>query len=576
VAIALLAVGAMVGSLVGGLIGAAGLLVSTIVALGALVLAARAASRRRQHRLARELATDSVARRQELRVDQEERFRRCRRELGLLLEELGVPDAATAETLLTTVEQHTERLAQIEGELRGLGGAERDARRLAEARDQAQGEVDPLADGLESIDPLLDHLPTVLGRDASRQYLVALLNPAEMLFSGGTPQTFVTVDLDRGRLSMGETVDLSTAPGAAQPRYWRKVKGNPLHRGQMKPALATMAPDWEVSGNELANAWRSLRGRRLAGVVVIDVVAISRLLDVSGPLEVPTLGTLTGDNLVEKLIGSYDDYPQPAQRKAVNRALAPVFVDRLLSGNDPVGTGRVLGQAADERRFALYFRSPDEQAVFDDLGLTGRLSDTEHDYIGVFTQNKVPSKSDYWQRRTVSTDVAVRADGSARVRMEVEVHNDSPPYLQPVPDPREGYFTRWNTLSIAPFLPTGATFESVEVDGEPLPTSPRNFFGRYFIRPEVEFAPQARHTLAVTYDVPAAAVRDGDGLAYRLALDPQGMVDPQDVRVRVSFPRGYAVADRLPDGWSTRGGRVATYVTDALEAVESFEVLAHP
>ncbi|MBC2931633.1 DUF4012 domain-containing protein [Nocardioides sp. zg-1228] len=448
--------------------------------------------------------------------------------------------------------------------------------RLAEAAADARAEVDPLADGLDAVDPLLTHLPTMLGRNASRQYLVALLNPAEMLYSGGTPQTFVTVDLDRGRLSMGETLDLSTAPGAAQPRYWRKVKGNPLHRGQVKPALATMAPDWAVSGNELANAWRSLRGRRMAGVVVIDVVAVSRLLDVSGPLEVPALGTLTGDNLVEKLIGSYDDYPEPAQRKAVNRALAPVFVDRLLSGNDPVGTGRVLGEAADQRRFAVYLRSPDEQAVVDDLGLTGRLSDTEHDYLGVFTQNKVPSKSDYWQRRTVSTDVAIREDGSARVRMEIEVHNDSPPYAQPLPDPREGYFTRWNTLSVAPFLPKGATFDSVQVDGVPREVSPRSFYGRYFIRPEIEFAPQARHTLAVTYVVPAAAVDRDGALAYRLAIDPQGMVDPQDVRVTVRFPRGYAVDAELPEGWSSAGGRVARYRSDALESVESYEVLAHP
>ena len=330
----------------------------------------------------------------------------------------GNVDIDVLEDVIDDLRGVSTRLADAQAELADVA----DSRavvgdRLAEARDQAQGEVDPLAEGLETIDPLLDQLPKVLGRDASRQYLVALLNPAEMLYSGGTPQTFVPVDLDRGRLSMGETVDLSTAPGAAQPRYWRKVSGNPLHRGQMKPALATMAPDWEVSGNELANAWRSLRGRRLAGVVVIDVVALSKLLEVSGPIEVPTLGTLTGDNLVEKLIGSYDDYPDPAARKAVNRALAPVFVERLLSGNDPVGTGRVLGEAADERRFALYFRSPDEQAAFDGLGLTGRLSDTEHDYIGVFTQNKVPSKSDYWQRRTVSTDVAA-ARGRQRARAD--------------------------------------------------------------------------------------------------------------------------------------------------------------
>ncbi len=153
-AVALLAVGALLGSLVGGLIGAAGLVVCAIVALGALALAFRAASRRRQHLLAHHLATDSAARRQELRVDQEERFRRRRREQGLLLEELGVPDAAAAETLLATVEQHTERLARIEGELRGLGVAERDARRLAEARDQAADDTERAGHALAAMGEL--------------------------------------------------------------------------------------------------------------------------------------------------------------------------------------------------------------------------------------------------------------------------------------------------------------------------------------------------------------------------------------------------------------------------------------
>lgn len=488
----------------------------------------------------------------------------------------GNVDIDVLEDVIDDLRGVSTRLADAQAELADVA----DSRpvvgeRLAEARDQAQGEVDPLADGLESIDPLLDHLPKILGRDASRQYLVALLNPAEMQNSGGTPLTFMTMNLDRGRLTLDEPVDGEEAPGIAVPRYWKKVKGNPFHRGQMKVALATMAPDWRVSGNELANAWRSLRGRRLSGVVAVDVVALADLVGVTGPLELPRLGALTKDNLVERLVGSYDEFPKNEERKAINRSLAPLFSELLLGG-DPLEVGRSLGRSADGRHFAVFFRDVEEQAVFDDLGLTGRLSDTEHDYIGVFTQNKVASKSDYWQRRAVTTDVALREDGSARVRMEVEVHNDSPPYLQAGPDPRLGYFTRWNTLSIAPFLPTGSSSISAKVDGTPIEISPRNFYGRYFIRPEIEFAPQARHTLTVTYDVPAAAVRDGDGLAYRLALDPQGMVDPQDVRVRVSFPRGYAVDDALPEGWSTRGGRVATYTTDALEVVESFEIVARP
>ena len=107
--------------------------------------------------------------------------------------------------------------------------------------------------------------------------------------------------------------------------------------------------------------------------------------------------------------------------------------------------------------------------------------------------------------------------------------------------------------------------------GDPL----RDFFGRYVIRPAIRFAPQARHYLEVTYDVPAAAVRRGDALAYRLDLDPQGMVDPQAVAVSVRFPRGFTPGTDLPAGWTAKG-RVATYRTDGLETSESFEVLATP
>ena len=157
--------------------------------------------------------------------------------------------------------------------------------RLGDARDAALEQVDPLADGLEAAQPLLDVMPRLLGESADRQYLVALLNPAESSYSGGTPLTFVTMNFAGGTLTMGEPVDTSTARGIGQPRYWKKVKGNPFHRGRLNVLTSTMAPDWSVSGNELANAWRSLRGRRLAGVAVIDIVALADLIALTGPLD---------------------------------------------------------------------------------------------------------------------------------------------------------------------------------------------------------------------------------------------------------------------------------------------------
>jgi uncharacterized protein YhaN len=58
-----------------------------------------------------------------------------------VLVDLGVPDVAAAEAQLALAEQHTERRSQIEGELRGLGVEDRNARRLEEARDAAASAV---------------------------------------------------------------------------------------------------------------------------------------------------------------------------------------------------------------------------------------------------------------------------------------------------------------------------------------------------------------------------------------------------------------------------------------------------
>lgn len=447
--------------------------------------------------------------------------------------------------------------------------------RLGDARDEAADQVKPLADGLATAEPILDELPLLLGANADRQYLVALLNPAELRYSGGTPLTFTTMNFDKGRLTIDDPVDTTTARGTGQDIYWKKVKGNRFHRGRLKVLTSTMAPDWSVSGNELANAWRSLRGRRLAGVAIIDVPALADLIALTGPIELPTLGKLTSDTLVEKLIGSYDQYPDPEARKATNRALAPIFSERLLSG-DPLETGKVLARAADERRFAVFLRSPQEQAVFDDLGLTGRLGAGDHDYIGVFTQSRVPSKSDYWQRRVVRSDVDVREDGSAHVRLAVDIHNDSPPYLREGVDPRFGYFTRWAGISVLTMLPEGAEFTGGSVDGKSITVHRSNFYGRTFQRQSINFAPQARHELVVEYDVPSVAALDASGaMTYQLAIDPQGTVNPQGVDVRVRFPEGFLV-DSLPPGWQGDGTRSATFRTDAFETSEVFKIGARP
>jgi DNA repair exonuclease SbcCD ATPase subunit len=120
--------------------GAAGSILAAVLVLAAVLTlgqVARIALRRRQHGLAMQLAADAASRRLETDAEQQERFRRRRRELEALLGSIGMADVGAAQELLASVEQHTDRLAHIEGELRGMGVEDRNLRRLGEARDEA-------------------------------------------------------------------------------------------------------------------------------------------------------------------------------------------------------------------------------------------------------------------------------------------------------------------------------------------------------------------------------------------------------------------------------------------------------
>ncbi|WP_310529137.1 DUF4012 domain-containing protein, partial [Nocardioides sp.] len=476
----------------------------------------------------------------------------------------GQVDIATLRRLVDNAGAAQDELTQARSALEDIEASGPGSGRLATARDEALEQITPLHDSLTATMPVVRQLPDILGAEGERKYLVAILNPAELRYSGGTPLTLTPVTVLDGRISFEKAVDTESNSAMFQPRYWRKVKGNPFHTGRMRVLNATIAPSWPVAGQETLNAWRSMRGRNMAGLLAVDVVALARLAELTGPMDVPGYGQVDGSNLVKTLVGSYDEFADDAQRKETNRALVSLFVDRLMGSGQLPDKVRALAESARGRHFAAYFRDQDVQGALAGLSLSGDLSETEHDYLGVFTQNVVPSKSDYWQSRRLRSDVRLRPDGSARVALEVEVHNDSAPYAGPEPDYRQGYFTRYATLSIGSFLPRGAEVDAAMVDGAPVDFTVGDYFGRPFVRHTIEFDPQARHVLRLEYDVPAAAVLEDGELTYRLDLDPQGLVRPEAVSTTVQFPKGFSI-DALPAGWIASGDRAATWSDDALD-----------
>jgi hypothetical protein len=446
------------------------------------------------------------------------------------------------------------------------------------ARDEARARIDPLRVTYDQAAPVFDALPDVLGAGGERTYIVAIMNPAELRYSGGATLTLVPMKITDGKVEFEDTVTNEDVSAGAEKIKWPKVKGNPFHRpGKTRVMSATFSPYWSQSGEELLRAWEVRYGQRADGVIAVDLQALARLMALTGPVEAPGVGELNSTNLVQVLAGSYDTYDSPDQRQAINAAVVPAFREKLFQGGQFAEKFNVLSTAAKGRHFALYFRDDRVQQAFVHRGLSGDLSESDHDYIGVFTQNINASKADYWQRRIVDSDVKLAADGSAKVTLTVTVQNPSPPWVHaddpdPSQDPKFGYYTRWAGNSVAVFLPRGAQVQG-QATIRNLPFKPivRSVLERPYFSRKVLLEPGSQAVLKVTYTVPDAATVDGDSLVYALDIDPQATVNPEAVNVTLHLPQGYGLSE-TPAGWAMLDGRTLKFTGGAIDESLRFAV----
>ena len=455
----------------------------------------------------------------------------------------------------TRIGPHLDRamsdLDQVHGSTPFVGGS------VSHAKDTALGYLQPLQETYAHTAPVLQSLPSLVGADGPRTYLLAMLNPAELRYSGGATLSFTTLHFDHGVASFGATENSDDLYGHGDYQRWTPVRGNVFHRHpHARVTNATFSPWWSVSGEELLRGYSKFAPQQhLSGVIGIDLQGLARIFKIAGPVQVPPYGTFTGDNLVQTLAGSYDKFASTAQRHQLNAALVPAFRQRFFEGghmSEKVGS---LVRSAKARDFFTYFRDGSVQRSFAALGLSGDLSPTTHDYIGVFTQNLNGSKADYWQHKQITSHVRLRDDGSAAVHLRVKVTNAAPPYAGVGTDPRRGYFTRYLGALLGIFLPNRAGLGNVTVDGLAQGVALRHpsvadVHNRPYFHTTMMIDAGQSSTVDAAYTVPQAAEVTSDGaMTYQLDIDPQPTVVPENLAVDVTWPAGWSPSGPLPAGW---------------------------
>nr|WP_241742032.1 DUF4012 domain-containing protein [Microbacterium yannicii] len=327
---------------------------------------------------------------------------------------------------------------------------------------EAVDEVDALlGDARTATDALANAtalLPSMLGAEGPRNYLVLFQNNAEWRSLGGIPGAIALVHTDNGTISM--TAQESSTD---YPRYDTSV----LPLGEEVEAIygerpgrwlqnVTQVPDFAVSAALAREMWaREHGGQQVDGVIAIDPVTLSYLLEATGPVTLPTGDVLTPESAVPLLLNEvYKRYPRPADQDAFFAAAAAAVFDALTRGDiDPATLVGALTRAGDENRLLLWSAHEDDQQVLADTTLAGGLprSDAAASRFGVYLNDGTGSKMDFYQTASstvawATCDLGASGEASGDAVLTVTVTNTAPADAATLPR----YITGGGTYDVPP------------------------------------------------------------------------------------------------------------------------------
>lgn len=294
---------------------------------------------------------------------------------------------------------------------------------------------------LDALALTLRVLPALLGEAAPRRAFVGFTNPSEVRGLGGIIGNFTELEASGGTVRqtrIGRDADLNAQGRPARERTLQAPPGYLQTWGEYGPQVlwqnVTLSPDGPAVGQAVADLYPQSGGSPVDVVALIDTNALAALLELTGPVTVPSWPEpLTSANATQILgIEQYQRYGDDLDRRTTFLSeLTKTTFDRLLD-LDPARlrlAAKCLGRAVQDRHLVMWSPRPEEQLVFQRLGATGALPQptAEEEVAGVVLNNAGGNKLDwYLGHATKVTRSFDSSTGDQLAQVTTTLTNDAP------------------------------------------------------------------------------------------------------------------------------------------------------
>lgn len=256
----------------------------------------------------------------------------------------------------------------------------------------------------------------ILGEKQAKKYLLIFQNNSEARATGGFIGTYGVLDLDQGRIKNLFIDGIFNLDGQLNEKI---IPPEPIQKisSVWSTHDANWFADWPVSARKIMWFYEKAGGATADGVISITPTVIERLLELTGPIEMPAYGAvLDKNNFLEvtqyKVEIDYDK--RLNQPKKILADFAPLFLDHLWQVW-PDKSKEILTVILDslvEKHILFYFSDKNLQSIFEQQGWAGKILATDKDYLSVVNTNINGYKTDKMVEQKIEHQAEIIADGS--------------------------------------------------------------------------------------------------------------------------------------------------------------------
>lgn len=341
----------------------------------------------------------------------------------------GAIDLAPLEAAAPHVAEAARAVEGIEARLATV-----DPRRLhievAEPFDRLVTGTETLRSTVRTADRVVALAPGMLGAEGPRRYLVVAMNSAELRAGGGIPGAFAVISTDDGRIVLEQQASTQDVGPFAAPVADLDPGDVEMYSERMGMFVqdTTMTPDFPTAASLTSRMWELSSGETVDGVVATDPVALSYLLQATGPVTVGGV-TLDAGSVVQTLLSTSYAVLDGSQTDTFFSLVAAQVIGSALSGAaDPVAAREALDRASSEHRLLMWSSHDDEQKRLEDTVVSGAIDTSPRaaGSVGVFLNDATGGKMDYYLGSDVRiADTRCTADGRVDT-FEVDLISSAP------------------------------------------------------------------------------------------------------------------------------------------------------